>query len=724
MTSPVSPITQQGKVVGTVQYMSPEQIEGREADARSDIFALGCVLYEMATGKRAFEGKSNLSIASAILEKEPEPVSTVQPLTPPALDHVIQRALAKSPDDRWQSAADVRGELQWISSSSGQISAQRSVSQKKRWLQFIPWAVAALALVGLLLALWRSPQSQAPPLLRTTIMPPGEGAFVFYGDIGSEPVISPDGTALAVAASANNVRGIYIRELNSETARVLPGSEGGSFPFWSPDSKQLGYVAGGRLVRADIASGSTTTIANVGTPRGASWSKDGTILFTPTFRSPIYAVPVRGGEPRQVTQIDGTQHTSHRWPFFLPDGEHFLYLAVNHRTPTSDHNGLFVASVNGGPAKRLVGTLCNVAVVESRLVFCRDNRLYIQDFDLRAFELRGEPQLLVSSVLTDISTWRAMFSIHARGLLLYAPSAPKQGSELVWFDRNGKRLGRFGDLRDYLVIAISRNGKKIAAEVEATGSSIWVGDVGRNTLSRFTFEGTSARQPVLSPDGTQVAYSIDVGSKVQIVRTATSGLGTEEKLTSSDIEASVNDWSPDGRYLILQQGQAGQQEYALVALQLFGERKLIPIFRVPHQLAYDGTFSPDMKWISYTLPENGREEIFVSPFDPNVDPNTPVVRPAGRRQISNGGALARWSHDGRKIFYLASEGKLMSVDVQATANSFDASPPQELFPVSYRSIIGPPYAVMPDGRFLVNNSLEPLRAPLNLVSDWHQLLKP
>jgi Tol biopolymer transport system component len=331
--------------------------------------------------------------------------------------------------------------------------------------------------------------------------------------------------------------------------------------------------------------------------------------------------------------------------------------------------------------------------------------------------------LLAPSVLTDLSTWRALFSIRPSGLLVYAPSARAPGSELVWFDRGGKRLGRFGDIRDYLVVSISRNGKKFAAEVAGTGS-IWIGDLERNTLSRLTFEGTSARQPVLSPDGTQVAYASDADGKVEVVRAPTSGLGAEERLTSGNDDAVPNDWSPDGRYLLIQQGEGGKEEFTLVALQLFGERKLIPIVRAPRQQAYDATFSPDVKWIAYTMPENGREEIFVSPFDPNVDPNTPVVRPAGRRQISNGGGLARWSHDGRQIFYLANDGKMMVVDVHATPTSFDASAPQELFPVSFRNITGLPYAVTPDGKFLVNSSLQPLRSPVNLVTDWHQLLKP
>jgi eukaryotic-like serine/threonine-protein kinase len=724
MTSPVSPITQQGKVVGTVQYMSPEQIEGKEADARSDIFALGCVLYETATGKRAFEGKSNLSIASAILEKDPEPISSIQPLTPPAFDHVVQRALAKSPDERWQSAADLRGELHWIATSSSTQTAARPAARGRRWQLLLPWAIALIAITFASFTAWRARQLEQPPMLRASIMPPGDGSFAFYGDVGSQPAISPDGQQLVFAGYVNGVQAIYVRDFAGETARMLPGTNGGSFPFWSPDSRQLGYFQAGRMLRYDLEHSTSTFIASSeGNPRGGSWSPNGTIIFAPNFRSPIYAVPASGGEVRKLTQIDFAQHTTHRWPEFLPDGEHFIYLAANHRAPSNQQqNGLYIASLKDGSSKRIVGSLCTGMVVGSHVFFCRENSVFIQELDLSSFALAGEPRLLAPTVQTDLSTWRAFYGVHPNGLMVFAPGTAQPGSELAWHDPTGKRSGRFGELKDYQVISLSRDGRRIAAEVADPSNNIWVGSVQGNTLGRLT-SGSAARQPVLSPDGSQVAYSTLQNGKSLVVRKPTSGIGSEETLLESDGDCAPNDWSSDGKYIVVQQGEAGREEYSLHAIQVMGERKVIPMILGGGGQGFDGALSPDMRWFLYSAPIEGRLSVFVSPFDPDVDPKATNVRPQSQWQIATDAGLGKWSHDGKQIYYVSNDGKIMTVPVQATATSFEVGTPRELFAAAIKPIVGMPYAVAPDGRFLVNTTQQPPRAPIFVVSDWRQLLK-
>jgi eukaryotic-like serine/threonine-protein kinase len=644
-------------------------------------------------------------------------------LTPPALEHVVLRALAKCPDDRWQSASDIAGELRWIAGATSQASIGTPRSKSIFWKRLAPWALLAVTLIMLGYIFMRPSGIRTAPLIRTSIPAPEDGTFALYGDYGSQPLLSPDGRRLAFSAVVKNTQAIYVRDLDADSAKLVPGSEGGTFPFWAPDSRQLGYFAKGKMVRADLETGTSFPIIAATMPRGASWGADRTIVYSPTFRSGIYAISLDGGEPRPLTEPDPTQHTSHRWPIFLPDGKHFLFVAANHRAPSSAQNAVFISSVEGGAPKRLVSTLGNAVVAGNQLFFSRDSSLFAQIFDQRTMELRGQPQLVVSSVLTDPSTWRTMFSVSASGMLVYAPGSQSFGSELVWFNRQGKRTGRFGAIRDYLVVSLSRNGRKLAAEVAENGNNIWVGDVPNNAMTRITFDAAGARQPVLSPDGSFVAYATVGGSTVNVIMKPTNGLGAEQILVSDSVETVPNDWSSDGKYLLLQRGEIGREEYSMFAMQVTGERKLIPIVRAAHMQAYDGVFSPNMRWIAYTSAENGKEEIFVSPFNPNVDPKAASVKPVSRWQISTGGGLAHWSHDGREIFYISTDGKVMSVKVRATATSFDTSPPQELFPVSVRGITGLPYAVTPNGTFLINTGLQPSRSPLNVITDWRQLLK-
>ena len=512
---------------------------------------------------------------------------------------------------------------------------------------------------------------------------------------------------------------LYVRDLDGELPRLLAGTENGRFPFWSPDSKQLGYFAGERLIKLDLATGISTDLTKVSNPRGASWGSKGDIVFAPDFRSAIYVVSSNGGTARALTQVDRPQHTSHRWPAFLADGEHFIYLAANHELPSDGRNALFVSSLRGEAPKRLVDSVCNGTVMGTWLLFCRGNKLLAQPINLRKFEITGNAQAIVPSLMTDSSTWRAMFSATVNGLLAYAPAAEVQGSELVRLDRSGKRVSRVGLARDYLVVSASRDGKKVAAEIAENNSSIWVADTKSDAFSRLTFAGTSSRQPVISPDGTQVAFASTINGKETLLRKLTSGLGGEEHLLT-DVDASPNDWSADGKYLMIQSGKNGL-EYGLFALELGGSKKLVPLFRVPGQQAYDGSFSPDMKWFLYTLPQNGREEVFVSPVELNADPNAAFVKPSASWQVSNGGGLGRWSHDGREIYYILN-GRIMVTSVRSNP-SFEAGTPKELFPVAIKNLTGMPYAVLPGGQFLVNTLPQPPSSPINLITDWHKLLK-
>ena len=373
-----SPMTEQGVIVGTFQYMSPEQIEGKELDGRSDIFSLGAVLYEMLTGQRAFQGKSQLSVASAILEKEPAPISAVKPLTPPALDHAINKCLAKIPDERWQSTSDLASELKWLFESGSQAGIPASTMLKRKRHERLAWAIAiagllTTALVGA--AYYR--ETGKPAQVLRAVIPTEEGTSpIFSGDLAGPVVLSPDGKALAFGASdAQGKVTLWVRNLNGLHAHSLPGTDGSTFPFWSPDGRSMGYFASGKLKTVSVEGGTPTDICDAPSGRGGTWSAQGTILFSPQFESAIYRVPASGGAPTLVTTLDKAKHDSHRWPYFLPDGRHFLYLAINRMAGHEPDDAIYFASLDGKENRLLLHAFTNAAYGEGQLLFVRGGEL-------------------------------------------------------------------------------------------------------------------------------------------------------------------------------------------------------------------------------------------------------------------------------------------------------------------------------------------------------------
>jgi hypothetical protein len=438
-------VTQEGTILGTFQYMSPEQIEGKELDGRSDIFSLGAVLYEMLTGQRAFPGKSQLGVASAILEKEPAPISTVKPLTPPSLDHAMRRCLAKDPEERWQTARDIAIELKWIADSGLSAGAVHSAvdraSPRERILAIALLLAAGAALtLGILYA--KRPATD-PRVMRTYIKSEEASSFIFSGDQKGF-AISPDGRNLAYVASTptpDSKSALWIRPMDSLHARLLPGTEAAGFPFWSPDGRYIGFFAGGKLKKIDAQGGPPAVVCDAPDGRGGSWNQQGDIVFTPTVNSPIYRVSASGGPITQVTTQDPSKNeTTHRWPWFLPDGRHFIFLSGSTFTPReSASNSILMGSLDSQETKLLFHTHYQAAYASGHMLFLRQSSLMAQPFDAKRFEFTGEAVSIAEQVREDSSIAQAWFSPSANGLLLYAEGAAKN-RQLVWFDRNGKQI--------------------------------------------------------------------------------------------------------------------------------------------------------------------------------------------------------------------------------------------------------------------------------------------
>jgi hypothetical protein len=400
-TKQESPVTEDGTIVGTFQYMSPEQAEGKELDGRSDIFSLGTVLYEMVTGRRAFEGKGQLSAASAILEKDPAPMSSVKPMTPLALDHAVKKCLAKLPEERWQSASDLASELIWIAEAGSQAGVAPPAAFHRKAREHLAWTVATAAIVAVL-ALWLFRPNHVTPAVPTyaSIVPPAGSPFQIEGDQSAPPALSPDGSAVVFGAGDE----LWYHSLRTGAERILPGAHGARFPFWSPDSSSIGFFTYGRLKTLEISTGVIRTLCDAPSARGGTWSTSGAIVFSPQVRDVLYQVPAKGGSASLITHLDPKLHTTHRWPFFLPDGTHFLYLASNHSFPQAEQNGIYVGSLDGKANRLLVSSLAGALYAQGNLVYVKESTLYAQPLDLKGLALSGPVARLVDGVVVDVGT--------------------------------------------------------------------------------------------------------------------------------------------------------------------------------------------------------------------------------------------------------------------------------------------------------------------------------
>jgi Tol biopolymer transport system component/tRNA A-37 threonylcarbamoyl transferase component Bud32 len=712
-------LTAAGMLVGTFQYMAPEQLEGKEADGRSDIFALGAVIYEMATGKAAFAGKSRASLIAAILSTEPPAISSVQPMTPPALDRVVKRCLAKDPDDRWQNAGDLASELKWIGEGGSQAGVAAPVTaaapaKKPSWL---PWAVAAAfaALAFFAMVLYLRNSGAPANSIQAYLPPPDNTTYFFSGDGAGYPIISPQGDQVAFAASdEKGTRLLWVRSLADGSARSLPGTDSATLPFWSPDGKSLAYFASGKVKRVAVVGGAPVDIVDAENPRGGSWGANDIIIYTPSTQNSIFSVPTTGGTPKQVTAIDHARHTTHRWPYFLPDGKHFLYLAASHAKPHSDLDEIYVASLDGKENRRLTGATSNAVAVPGYLLFLQGTSLMAQPFDLSSATLKGEPVSIAPNVHFEEGNWRGVFDCAQDGTLVYQSAMGSQGTQLVWYGRDGRVLGKLDEVGRYGELRLSPDGHKLVAAIGDPASSIWVYDLVRGVRTRYTFAATADRSPIWSADGRQILFmrnSASGGSDIYAIDTDSAG--TEKLFYSSKTLKRPTDSSPDGKTLAITETQVG---VGVSLLPTTGDKQ--PSEFLSQKLnTSDAMFSPDGHWVAYSSQESGRNEIFVTQF--------PEAR--GKWQISaSGGRQPRWRRDGKAIFFWATDQNFMEAEVETKGGQFQVGAVRPLFKVAMPlSPFGSPtYDVTPDGqRFIVNTANSTGDQPLTVVTNWTARVK-
>jgi hypothetical protein len=726
MATQARKLTTEGSIVGTFQYMAPEQLEGQEADARTDLFALGEVIHEMATGKPAFSGKTKASLIASILSSEPPPISTVQPMTPPALDRIVKRCLAKDPDERWQSAGDLAAELRWIAEGGSQmgVPAPEARARKMKFrLASVVAVVASLAVIALAIAYFVL-ATKPSPVIHAQLPPPEKAIFDFTGDFAGPPVLSPDGRRLVFSAhTAESPKALWMRQLDSDSSQHLDGTDGAFFPFWSADSRYIGFFADGKLKKIAASGGPVTTLADAANPRGGAWGRDDVIVFTPDFRDGLYKVGAAGGRPVPVTRLDTSKHTTHRWPFFLPDGKHFLYLATNHSGGSREANGIYFGSLDGKEAKLLVATEGGGQYASGYLLFQSQAVLLAQPFDPGQGVLSGEPVPVAERVQYDSGVWRSLFTVSQNGMLAYQSGSARLGTELVWFDRNGRQLGRVSERERYSDPRLSPDGKRLAVTAGDPLTNIWVFDLGRGTRTRLTFDEATHNYPSWSPDGTRVAFAsfsgpaagASIGSSLHAK--AANGTGGDELVLTPDrsIGLSYPQWSPDGRYLLYERA-SGPTGTAIWAIPLAGDKKPFPVAQPqsPQNNVFNARISPDGRWLAYTSNDSGRTEIYVAPFPGG----------GGRWQITtNGGDSVTWRRDGKELYYWAFDQMLTAVEVSQQGSEFQVGATKPLFRLSSPAL-GMAYDVTPDGqRFLVNYLPEDTATPLTLVVNWTAQLK-
>ena len=733
-TSP--PLTVAGMVLGTIGYMAPEQVRGLAADARTDIFAFGALLYEMLSGRRAFGGDTTIDVMTAILKEDPPDLPAGERPMPPTLQRIVDRCLERNPAARFQTATDLAFALESLSAHSDTTAAVAAIDAARpapvlwgrRAAMLWASATCVLLLATIVLAIGYVSRAPAEPsVVRFTIGEPADA--VFAGGLFYAPgaAVSPDGRHVVFMATRTGASTnlLWVHSLDAPEARPLTGTDAAIFPFWSPDGKSIAFFALGKLRKIDVSGGPPQTLCDAPAGEGGTWNRDGVIVFAPDATGALARVSSAGGQPTPVTKLsEADKETSHRWPDFLPDGRHFLFLS-------RPSNVVHVGSLDSPEVTRLVNADSRALYAQGHLLFIREDTLVAQPFDAGRLETTGEAVPVAEDIRVNPANGRAAFAVSESGVLVYRTGFAGDPIHLVWFDRAGKEIGKVGQPKGYSGIDLSPDGQRIILHLHETlsgtalvgGGGLWLLDPARGTESRFTFTGAHDESPHWSPDGSRVVYrSNQPGEVANLYVKPAGGASPEELLLKTDVSKSPRSWSADGRFIIYETGSR-ETSMDIWVLPFVGDRKPIPFLTTPATEG-QGELSPDGRWMVYTSNQSGNYDIYVQPF-----PAT-----GGKWLVStSGGVEPHWRHDGKELYYVSAvPRKVMAVDVKIQGSMFEAGVPHALFDVAGITS-GPPvpgassgtYVPSADGqKFLA--SIVPtaqVSTPLTIVLNWTAGLK-
>jgi eukaryotic-like serine/threonine-protein kinase len=745
MTSPLGtpvsgqPLTQAGAIIGTFQYMSPEQVEGKEADARSDIFSLGTVLYEMATAHRAFDSKTMAGVMAGILEREPAPISSVQPSSPLMLDRLVKTCLAKDPDERWQTAHDVKLQLQSMREVGSQFSAAASAAttaaaaeaastaaavqsrrNRHRTLLILGTALVTAVVAGALGYL-AHPAKPETKLNATITLPPSLQIEPFNVSFA----FSPEGERIAFAGiNEKGTSSLYVRRLDTDSPQLLAGTEGGASPFWSPDGHSLGFFADKKLKRIDVTSGSVAIICDAPAGRGGTWNSSGVILFAPSNQTGLFTVSASGGSTTQVTTIEDTaKGGTDRVPYFLPDGKHALFIrsGLQFTMPGT----IYVLDLASKKVDKLVESDSEAQYAEpGYLLFSRDGNLLAQAFSASSLKLSGEPIVVAQQVALNAYRRASQFAVSSTGMLLYAPDAGVSMKQLTWFNlEDGSEAGKLGEPNRFLWFRLSPDDKRAVAAIAdgksssiGSGKSIWIYDLARASTTRLTFSSGAYEFPVWSGDGQSIFY-VESRPPVPIMQKSTNGNSEAKQIFSDGMLHQINATSPDGQSLAF--STQIPRDFRIDILPLAPDSKP-STFLAQDSNARDASFSPDGKWLSYISDQTGRYELYVVPYP----------GPGGKWQVSKDGVIdGGWLKAPNKLAYTGADSKLYVVDVDTKGGAFDIVKTRNVlgghaFPTG-PGFLSTQYLITADTKRIILPKVIKDDAPssLTLVTNWTADLK-
>ncbi len=748
--SKITRLTKEGSTVGTAGYMSPEQVQGQEADHRSDIFSYGVLLYEMITGQLPFKGVHETAMAYEIVNVDALPMSAIKPDIDPALDAIVLECLEKDVNERAQSMKQIAVDLKRYKRESSRqkisrITATRpaynpsgvnsGISQEAvslpgqqvqtasagKFRMLLPWSIAVacfIIAVGVgILSLMR-PSPAVSPVTRAYILPPPK--VEFSTTVGGHMALSPDGQTLAFVGSdsAGHTR-LWVRPLRSLVAQMLEGTDGATYPFWSPDNRYIAFFSPGKLKKIEVTGGPALNICDASSGRGGSWNKDGVIIFAADATGNLSRVSAEGGTPVGITQIDSSRHDlSHRWPYFLPDGNHFLYYEQTSATGTGAQDAIRLGALSDMALNRIIVNGGSFMVyANGYLVYQRQQILMAQRFDPNKFECTEEAVPIVDQVQFNPPRAKGIFSMSQTGTLVYQ-SGVSQDAQLTMFSPAGVEPKSLPGVRATGPARFSSDGQRVAFaldDAQGQSANIWTYEISRQVKTRLTFGQSLDRFPIWSPDDRTIVYSttLKTPTTFDIYQKNSDGTGKEESLVESSLSKFASDWSPDGRYILYTSIGDPRTKQDIWVLPMSGERKPYVFLRTEF-IEADGKFSPDMRWVAYRSDESGQNEIYVRPFQDSV----------GKWQISvNGGTDAHWNRKGTALYFASPDGKVMVADVKSNGRSFQSETPRVLF--EFRTSGQTQLSdVTADGSvFLASINTNANSIPAVLVTDWTEELK-